>query len=301
MNIVKFFGEMSLDGIDDLLAQGQEENLWLDFKVPKSSSLNSIDDKKNLTRALSGFANSSGGIVIWGIDARKNDKGIDCANELKPIDNVQEFLSRLNSLTGDGVDPTVANVQHRTISTEEARGYAITFIPESETGPHMAKLGEDRYYKRSGDSFYKMEHYDISDMFGKRQQPKLDIHYMVLNPGPRASVKIGLLNEGRATACGPFLSFGCNRPFARDRFGLDGNGNEGLPFRQSQDPALPWTYGGSMDLAIHPKMLRDVTKLSLGTPSRGVPEKDLVVNYAIACENQPLNEGTLVIPINELQ
>ena len=30
----------------------------------------------------------------------------------------------------------------------------------------MAKLGEDRYYKRSGDSFRKMEHFDLEDMFG---------------------------------------------------------------------------------------------------------------------------------------
>lgn len=29
----------------------------------------------------------------------------------------------------------------------------------------MAKLEEDRYYKRSGDSFYRMEHFDLEDMF----------------------------------------------------------------------------------------------------------------------------------------
>jgi hypothetical protein len=39
----------------------------------------------------------------------------------------------------------------------------------------MAKLGEDRYYKRSGDSFYKMEHFDLEDMFGRRQKPNLGL------------------------------------------------------------------------------------------------------------------------------
>ncbi len=39
----------------------------------------------------------------------------------------------------------------------------------------MAMLGEQRYHKRSGDSFYKMEHFDLEDMFGRRQKPNLEI------------------------------------------------------------------------------------------------------------------------------
>ena len=38
----------------------------------------------------------------------------------------------------------------------------------------MAKAGEDRYYKRSGASFYRMEHFDLEDMFGRRLKPKLN-------------------------------------------------------------------------------------------------------------------------------
>jgi hypothetical protein len=37
----------------------------------------------------------------------------------------------------------------------------------------MAKLGEDRYYKRSGGAFYVMEHFDLEDVFGRRQKPKI--------------------------------------------------------------------------------------------------------------------------------
>jgi len=301
MDIFNLFENLTLEDFDNFIATSQEENLWLDFKVPKSPELNSTDDKRNLARALSGYANSSGGLVIWGVDARKNDKGVDCAIELRPIENVNRFLTRLNTLTGDGVDPTVAEVQHRILETEDGQGYAISLIPESDTGPHMSKLGEDRYYKRSGDSFYKMEHYDVADMFGKRHKPKLNIHYKIINPGAKVSVVIGMTNHGRATASGPFLAFGCNRPLYRSQYGLDGNGYEGLPFRNSQDPNLPWTYGGSMDLAIHPKMARDITKLTLGIPERAAPTEDLKVRYSIACENQPLEEGVLVVPLEELQ
>ncbi len=174
MNIVETFELLSLEHLCDYIARSQEEHLYLDFKLLKDASLASSDDKRNLARALSGFANSSGGLIIWGVEARKNNDGIDCATALKEIDRVALLLSRLNELTGDGVDPTVQGVRHRIIpGTADGKGFAISFIPESDTGPHMAKLGEDRYYKRSGDGFYKMEHYDISDMFSRRRRPRL--------------------------------------------------------------------------------------------------------------------------------
>ena len=31
----------------------------------------------------------------------------------------------------------------------------------------MAKLGENRYYQRSGDQFRMMEHFQVADMFGR--------------------------------------------------------------------------------------------------------------------------------------
>jgi hypothetical protein len=301
MDIFQIFENLTIADIQAYVDQGQEENLWLDFKVPNNSSLKSADDKRNLARAISGFANSSGGLIVWGVDARKNSNDIDCAVELKPIENIKLLLTRLNTLTGDGVDPTVNGVAHRVIEIENGKGFAISLIPESDIGPHMSKLGEDRYYKRSGDSFYKMEHYDVADMFGKRRKPKLKIFYKVFNAGTNLQVVIGLKNEGIATATAPYLAIGCSGPLLRDRFGLDGNGHEGLPYSQSFDSNLPWAYGGSMDLAIHPKMSRSIAKLSLGHIERPPPTDDQVIRYAIACENQPFEEGELRIPIEELQ
>jgi AhpD family alkylhydroperoxidase len=122
---------------------------------------------------VSGFANSSGGIIVWGVDARKNAQDVDCAVGRKEIEPIKLFLSRLNALTGQAVSPIVDGIRHRAIETTENSGFAITLVPETESGPHMAKLGEDRYYKRSGDSFYKMEHFDLEDMFGRRPEANL--------------------------------------------------------------------------------------------------------------------------------
>jgi len=81
------------------VATRQEEHLSLDFKTVAGSELKSTDDKKNLASALSGFANSAGGIIVWGVATTKNTTGQDVANELKPISDVAAFVNRLEEAT----------------------------------------------------------------------------------------------------------------------------------------------------------------------------------------------------------
>jgi hypothetical protein len=65
--------------IDELILDRQSEELWLDFKrvatKPADTKLHA-NDRKNLARAISGFGNSVGGIILWGIEcADRSDKG----------------------------------------------------------------------------------------------------------------------------------------------------------------------------------------------------------------------------------
>src|SRR5215216_5245108 len=160
MSLSDQFESLTIADVDNYLALSQEENVYLDFKRINRPDLGHADDKKNLAKAISGFANSSGGLIVWGIDARKNPAGVDCATDRVEIEPLSLFISRLNELTSRAASPIVDGVRHKPIVVSGDRGYAVTLVPESDSGPHMAKLSEDRYYKRSGDTFYKMEHYD---------------------------------------------------------------------------------------------------------------------------------------------
>ena len=46
-----------MDDISEFISSMQEENLNLDFKTINNSNLTNNDDKRNLAKALSGFAN----------------------------------------------------------------------------------------------------------------------------------------------------------------------------------------------------------------------------------------------------
>ena len=301
MNLTTLFDSLTAADVAAYVSSLQEEHLHLDFKLVKSASLASSDDKKNLASAISGFANSAGGLIVWGVEARKNAEGVDCATTLAPVDQVHLLVTRLNSLTGEAADPAVDGVRHRAIEIGEGRGFAATVVPESEVGPHMAKLGENRYYKRTGDSFYKMEHYDIADMFGRRRKPKLVVFYRCIEFGENAALTIGLRNDGRATARAPFFAFQNEGTLQRDPFGLDGNFHEGLTWLRATNAGLRWSYGGGVDMALHPGMTLEVARLNLGIPARAFPTEDIAIHYATACEDQPLERGTVVVPLKSLK
>src|SRR6476660_1812571 len=136
MDIEHLFSTLTLAQIDEFIDVRQEENLTLDFKLVNRADLSQTEDKRNLAKALSGFANSSGGLVIWGVDARKNLDSVDCAMGKQPITSLSRFIGRLNELTGDFVSPLVDGVRHRTIAVGSDTGFAVTIVPESDSGPH---------------------------------------------------------------------------------------------------------------------------------------------------------------------
>lgn len=178
MNIHEYFKSIDLNEVNSFISDQQEENIHLEFKTvnhPNYNSNNRDYDRNNLSKVISGFANSNGGIVIWGVKASTNSKGLDIAKELNPIKELTKFLNFLNRSEGQVIIPLVVGIQHKKIEVNKDEGFIITYIPKSENAPHMAIFSEKHYYKRSGDSFYICEHYDILDMLNRNISPKIEV------------------------------------------------------------------------------------------------------------------------------
>lgn len=72
MNLKEYFEKIDLDEVRDFVKNQIAEDLFLEFKTanyPKGTDF----DKINFSKCLSGFANSSGGILVW-VFQRKNKK-----------------------------------------------------------------------------------------------------------------------------------------------------------------------------------------------------------------------------------
>lgn len=203
MGLLEEFNGLTAEEISNYPKYSKEEHVQLEFKTINNSNMSVRDDRKNFAKSISGFANSSGGLVIWGVDARKNEQAVDAAVATAEIDQLGLFCSRLNELSNQATQPSVEGLVHRKLETAADKGFVVSYVPESTAVPHMAKLGEDRYYKRNGTSFLKLEHYDLEDMFGRRQRPNLEISVVnrqATNDFAGELVEINILNIGRGIA-----------------------------------------------------------------------------------------------------
>lgn len=185
---------------DRMIDELESEHGLFDFKC-KSNNDESLDldkyDRKNFSKALSGFANAAGGLLIWGINKKNKKKG-----KYQLIKNPERFIENLNIAIAELAMPFVEGVHNKLIFKDKNKGLVVTYIPESDKTPHMA-MPEKLYYKRIGDSFRILEHRDVEDMFGRRSRPKLTLDLKAKQTVQSKSeatysLSIGINNEGKA-------------------------------------------------------------------------------------------------------
>ncbi|HSY52790.1 MAG TPA: hypothetical protein VLC46_28575 [Thermoanaerobaculia bacterium] len=306
MTLLELFNSLSLASIDEFINERQEEHLSLEFKTA-SSDLTS-GDKKNVAELLSGFSNSAGGITVWGVGTRKDQGGRDVAADRKPISNIERFVTRLRELTPLLLAPANAGVLHRSFAEADGSGYAATFVPESEIGPHMALAGHHRYFKRAGERFYRLEHFDIADMFGRRQRAVLTLVYsMTGGPsqyGPEGTkrafhLRVSLRNEGRASVAAPFAHLHAAVPFEVRRYGASSKAHGEAQFEVLPDGGRTMSFVASTSVLLHPKMELPIAEVHADFWDYE-PLPSCTVAYSHAAMDVALSGGTIVADAEDI-
>ncbi len=283
-------------------ALAEIEHYHVDFKAKRDRTNSKLadNDKKNLAKAISGFANSGGGVLIWGIE----DKSL----KLKPIKDVKDFVSWMLRLAAQATDPPVEGIEGDWIPSdaEGTAGFGLLYVPESLLPPHrvilkIAKI-KDHYFQRSGESFIVASHAQLEDMFGRRPRPELALRTRVVHGNHSATlwylhVIIGIENKGRGVAKSPFLSVRIQEHYRVDGYGLDGHYNFGLAKLTSSRGSSEERYGSSGNAVIHPGVVHDVTavRIKVDVTKDWLSVQDLVIEYGIAAEGVALFEDQLVI------
>lgn len=193
--------------IEGFIADRANEELFLDFKRSsvngESRSLTDID-RGNLARAISGFGNSEGGVVVWGVDCSADDDGADVARAKVPIRNPRRFMSFIEGAVSGCTVPAHSRIENHVVMDGDDAGYVITLIPKSNNAPHQA-LPKRLYYMRAGSSFVPVPHDILAGMFGRRPQPHVFPHFLLAVPRldqTRLSINFGIAvhNEGPGIA-----------------------------------------------------------------------------------------------------
>ncbi len=163
-----------LEAIDEYIAVRKAEELFLDFKRSADNGKGKFldqTDRNNLAKAISGFGNSEGGVIVWGVDCSKDFDGADVAKAKHPIETVDRFVSLLQNVVSGCTTPPHSKVENHGIKQQgKASGFVITLVPKSMSAPHQC-IYDYRYYLRAGSNFSQVPHAVLSGMFGRRPQP----------------------------------------------------------------------------------------------------------------------------------
>lgn len=293
-----------MSGIEEFILTRKAEELFLDFKRSADNGsgqrLND-NDRNNLAKAISGFGNSEGGVIVWGIDCSRDFDGSDVATAEHPITNVRRFVSWLEGvISGCTIPPNVGVQNHPLEIDSEGNGFVATYIPKSDHAPHQERQSQ-RYYIRAGSNFVPIPHDVLAGMFGRRPQPKMKCNFLAypFSTTNRSDIEVTigfhLINEGRVIANDFFVSIltlGIGGPHCNVRF----SPHAGFHIYRSmtcrsimspRDVRLP--PGGWLELA---QMI-----LKLQPPFT----EELKIEGTFGCGNAPPNKFTFACSAEKLQ
>ncbi|MDO9515973.1 MAG: ATP-binding protein [Syntrophales bacterium] len=209
-----FFNKVNADGITFLKGLINSdppsfETDWLDFKG--AEQLKDKDVKRIWSEALAGFANTEGGVLVWGIDARPDpDTKIDCASGLSLVKKPATFVSRLKELHSQSTDPPIPGVDYWFAIDDGADdcGFAVSYVPESNFKPHRAEAAGRNYYIRAGDSFHVPSVSLLRNLFFPEYHSHLWPELRAFHNKDTVFIDGYLYNSGIATAKNVVLSIG---------------------------------------------------------------------------------------------
>ena len=152
-----------------LIKNEAEESTYLEFKA--SGALGKTDKiKSEISKDVSAFANSDGGIIIYGIE--ENNHKADKVSFINGNIFTKEWLAQIISAKIYRIIDDVKIYPIR-FNGEIEKSIYIVKIPVSARAPHQAS--DKRYYKRRGSLSEPIEEYEVRDLYSRILPTKLEI------------------------------------------------------------------------------------------------------------------------------
>jgi hypothetical protein len=157
----KYIYDINEEDVNNLIQFGAPEMKKIEYKKILPGEKDS--DKKGFLADVSSFANGSGGLLFYGIEAKDgipiNKVGIHDGNQ----DSVK---LRLDQLIQSGIQPRIPGVIIHSLLLSNQTYIFIIKIPQSWCGPHMVVFQwSSRFYSRNSAGKYQLDVNEIRQAF----------------------------------------------------------------------------------------------------------------------------------------
>jgi len=162
-----------IDYLNQIIANGVEENAELEYKAAAALLR---EDKKmtEATKDVSAFANSNGGVLIYGIKENQANKHLPC--NIDPVDRKAITKEWLEQLLNNRIRPRIHGIKIHVVTIADDQVVYVLEIPKGETA-HQAD--DRRYYRRYNFTVEAMYDAEIRDVMGRQKAPQIKIHFDV--------------------------------------------------------------------------------------------------------------------------
>ena len=166
--------QLKVSDIEFLIERRIDESQSLEYKEPTSNLEKDCDD---LAKAISGFLNTEGGIIIYGVSEERE-------NEHRYPENIMWCgapKEQFESLLLNRVQPWEERIRIYRIPNEEndQKGIFVLEIPKSDNPPHMSNFS---YYRRLNFRTEPMSHEDVMRAFQTSWMDRRELQQSVIQP-----------------------------------------------------------------------------------------------------------------------
>lgn len=119
--------------LQELIDDGEAEGLYLECKAPADPRLTQ-PLKAHLAKAISGYSNTDGGVIIWGISTTKHQhSGLDVLTQIEPIARCRRFQQQVDKALPTLSTPNTLGAQTKVVKQRprDTRGIVLAYIPSS--------------------------------------------------------------------------------------------------------------------------------------------------------------------------
>jgi hypothetical protein len=153
-------GQIDEARLQALIAGGAAESRTIDYK--RATYGNAHADYSEFLADISSFANTSGGDLVFGMDATN---GIPTA--VTPLTmRLDPEILRLEQIARGGLQPRIANIAFQPVPIQAGGNVLIIRVPRSYNAPHrIIRQGSNRFWARSSAGKYEPDVNELRTLF----------------------------------------------------------------------------------------------------------------------------------------
>jgi hypothetical protein len=169
MSKYNFYNPEFIDSayLSRLIENKIQENINLDYK--RDLHLETSDERKEFLFDISSFANSEGGVIIYGIEEEKSE-GLSNSGTPGNIIGIQHngfdsLKLKIESILENSIQPNISNIRITSIEISE-KSVLVIVVPKSIGLPHMVTYkATNKFYKRRNSGKYLVDIFELNQMF----------------------------------------------------------------------------------------------------------------------------------------